>query len=80
MVWPAPGSPVPTAVHRSLWMAVILLALQDAMRRTKTDDARRIRTGTRGRLVNGGGDFHRVCQMAGLDPSRVRHQALAMLD
>jgi hypothetical protein len=70
----------PDDVHRSLWAAVILMALQDATRKAKTTDARRIKAEARGWFVDAGGDFHRVCQMAGFEPSWVRRHALAILD
>lgn len=73
-------SPGPPDVHRSLWTAVILRALQDATRKATTDEARRIRGEARGWFVNAGGDFRRVCRMAGLDPSWVRARALKQLD
>lgn len=70
----------PDDVHRSLWAAVILMALQDATRKARTTDALRIKAEARGWFVDAGGDFHRVCRMAGFDPSWVRRHALAILD
>lgn len=66
-------------VHRSLWTAVILRALQDARGKATTDAARRVKDEARGWFVAAGGDFHRVCRMAGLNPSWVRRQALKRL-